>query len=136
MTSTQVIYASVVYYPPDQVYNPDKLIEHLSDGLESLLTNNPGCRVILAGNINQLKLDTLIHQFSLSQLVKKPTRGKNNILDVLLTNTPFELITVKWVGSPINTNHKSIVNPRARTKASRKWVELRDTCAHFKTGHD
>ena len=51
--STQVIYTGVVYHPPDPVYNPDELIEHLSDGLETLLTNNPGCRVILAGDINQ-----------------------------------------------------------------------------------
>ena len=60
-TSTRVIYAGVIYHPPDPVFNPDELMEHLSDGLESLLTNNPGCRVILAGDINQPKLDTLIH---------------------------------------------------------------------------
>ena len=126
-TSTRVIYAGVVYYPPDPVYNPDELIEHLSDGLETLLTNNPGCRVILAGNINQLKLNTLMHQFSLSQLVKKPMRGNN------IANTPFEFSTVKCVDSLINTDHKSvIVNPRTRAKATRKWVELRDTHAHCK----
>ena len=131
-TSTQVIYAGVVYHPPDPVYNPDELIEYLFDGLETLLTNNPGCRVILAGDINQLKLNTLMHQFSLSQLVKKPTRGSNK-LDVFLTNTPFEFGTVKCVDSLINTDHKSvIVNPRTRAKATRKWVELRDTRAHCK----
>ena len=81
-----VIYADVVYHPPDPVYDPDELTEHLSDGLETLQTNNPGCRIILAGDINQFKLKTLMHQFSLSQLVKKSTRG-NNILDVFLTNT-------------------------------------------------
>ena len=114
------------------VYNPDELIEHLSDGLETLLANNPGCRVILAGYINQLKLNTLMHQFSLSQLVKKPTRG-NNIMDVFLTNTPFEFSAVKCVNSLINTDHKSIiVNPRTRAKATRKWVQLRDTRAHCK----
>lgn len=116
----------------DPVYNPDELIEHLSDGLETLLTNNPGCRVILAGDINQLELNTLMHQFSLSQLVKKPTRG-NNILNVFLTNTPFEFSTVKYVDSLIDTDHKSIiVNPRTRAKATRKRVELRDTRAHCK----
>ena len=94
---TQVIYAGVVYLPPDPVYNPDELIEHLSDGLETLLTNNPGCRVILAGDISQLKLNTTMYQFSLSQLVKKPTRG-NNIL---------EFSTVKCVDSLINTDHES-----------------------------
>ena len=46
-TSTQVIYAGVVYHPPDPVYNSDELIEHLFDGLETLLTNKPSCRVIL-----------------------------------------------------------------------------------------
>ena len=59
-TSTQVIYSGVVYHPPDPVYNPDELTGHLSDGLEYLMTNNPGCRVILAGDINQLKLNTLM----------------------------------------------------------------------------
>ena len=40
---TQVIHAGVVSHPLAPVYNPDELIEHLSDGLETLLTNNPGC---------------------------------------------------------------------------------------------
>ena len=73
---------------------PDELIEHLSDGLETLLTNNPGCRVILAGDINQLKLNTLMHQFSLSQLVKKPTRGNNTYWMFFLPTHLLNL--VRW----------------------------------------
>ena len=73
-----------------------------------------------------------MHQFSLSQLLKKSTRG-NNILDVFLTKAPFEFSTVKCMDSLINTDHKSIiVNPRTRANATRKWVELRDTRAHCK----
>ena len=59
-----------------------------------------------------------MYQFSLSQLVKKPTRG-NNILDVFLTRTPFDFSTVKCVDSLINTDHKSIiVNSRTTAKAT------------------
>ena len=54
-------------------------------------------------------------------------------MDAFLTNTPFEFSTVKCVDSLINTDHKSIiVNLRTRAKATRKWVELRDTRAHCK----
>ena len=73
-----------------------------------------------------------MHRFSLSQLVKKSKR-LNNILDIFLTKTPFEFNTVKCMDSLINTDHKSIiVNPRTRANATRKSVELRDTCAHCK----
>lgn len=131
-TANQVFYAGVIYHPPDPVYQSDDLLDYLTDAFEFLLTNNPDCRIILAGDTNQLNFNTWLNQFSLSQLVKHPTRG-NNILDIFLTNVPFDFGSVKCANSLINTGHKCvIVNPRNKTQARRKWIEIRDTRPHCK----
>ena len=70
-----MIYLNVVY------------LNHLSETVEQILHPESNARIIIAGDINQLKIKDLISQHNLEQLVKKPTRN-HKIVDVFLTNYP------------------------------------------------
>ena len=79
-TPNSMFYVATIYYPPDHTYNPDDLIEFLSDSCEQLLLTAPNNKIIIAGDINKLNISSLLKQQSLFQMVKTPTRG-DNILD-------------------------------------------------------
>ena len=86
-TPNSMFYVATIYYPPDHTYNPDDLIEFLSDSCEQLLLTAPNIKIIIAGDINKLNISSLLKQQSLFQMLKTPTRG-DNILDVFITNIP------------------------------------------------
>lgn len=65
-------------------------MDFLTASCEHLMAVNPNCTIIIAGDVNQLKYKDLLVHASLSQMVKKPTRGVN-ILDVFMTNTPVSV---------------------------------------------
>ena len=64
-----------------------EFLDHISANCEQILLTDPNARLIIAGDINQLKIRDFCNQFNLEQLVKKSTRG-HRILDVFLTNNP------------------------------------------------
>ena len=100
------ILLSSCYRPPGQlVANIDIFINNLSLSLESAIDEHP-TSVLLLGDLNDRctswdfphtnsetkdKLRTLCNELSLTQLIKDPTRG-NNILDLIITNTPLLFI--------------------------------------------
>ena len=84
-TPNSMFYVATIYHPPDHTYNPDDLIEFLSDSCEQLLLTAPNTKIIIAGDINKLNISSLLKQQSLFQMIKTPTRG-DNILDVFITN--------------------------------------------------
>jgi hypothetical protein len=75
-------YVASVYHPPDPIYPETELLNHLSETIEQILYPELNARIIIAGDINQLKTKDLISQHNLEQLVKKPTRN-HKILDVI-----------------------------------------------------
>ena len=87
-TPNSVYYACVVYHPDESLYDQEDLLDFLTTSCEHLMSADPNCKIIIAGDVNQLKYKDLLVHASLSQMVKKPIRGEN-ILDVFITNTPY-----------------------------------------------
>ena len=87
-TPNSVYYACVVYHPDESLYDQEDLLDFLTTTCEHLMSADPNCKIIIAGDVNQLKYKDLLVHASLSQMVKKPIRGKN-ISDVFITNTPY-----------------------------------------------
>ena len=125
-------YVASVYHPPDPIYPETELLNHLSETIEQILYPEPNARIIIAGDINQLKTKDLISQHNLEQLVKKPTRN-HNILDVFLTNCPHLWEKSKVFKGLVRSDHLVVmVFPRHAIKPERKDVYFRDVRAHRK----
>lgn len=61
------------------------MTNYLTQALDTALRENPSAGILLAGDCNQLDLNSLCRRFNLKTLVHGPTRG-NNTLDQILTN--------------------------------------------------
>ena len=97
--------------------------------VEQILYPEPNARIIIEGDINQLKTKDLISQHNLEQLVKKPTRN-HNILDVFLTNCPHLWEKSKVFKGLVRYDHLVVmVFPRHAIKPERKDVYFRDVRA-------
>ena len=113
---------SSCYRPPGQNLNKvNNFLELLQLSLESAIDENP-TSVLLLGDLNDRctvwnsthphselkdKLVILTNSLNFSQLINDPTRG-NNILDILLTNTP-DLLCESGVYPPLfNLDHCTI----------------------------
>ena len=86
-TKNSRFYVGAIYYPPDPEYLESEFLDHIPANCEQILLTDPNAKLIIAGDINQLKIRDFCNQFNLEQLVKKSTRG-HRILDVFLTNNP------------------------------------------------
>ena len=86
-TKNSKFYVGAIYYPPDPEYLESEFLDHISANCEQILLTDPNAKLIIAGEVNQLKIHDFCNQFNLEQLVKKSTRG-HRILDVFLTNNP------------------------------------------------
>ena len=104
----------------------------MSDCCEQVLSSDPDARIVIAGDINQLDINTLISQHNFQQLVKSFTRGQK-ILDVFLTNCPHLWKQTSVFKSLVRSDHLSIlVMPRIVVKPFRKTVSFRDVREHRK----
>ena len=81
-------YVASIYHPPDPVYDASELLDLLSHTCDQILLNDPNAKIIIAGDINQLKIKEFIQQHALKQMVRVCIRGER-ILDVFLTNYLF-----------------------------------------------
>ena len=80
---TSCIIVGAIYHPPRS--DDSAMLDYLITTLISLEGLYPGCGILLTGNFNHFKIQRLIAQFKIKQLVRIPTRG-NNILDLIITN--------------------------------------------------
>lgn len=79
-----VLVVGVIYHPPSP--NPDRpMLEHIHKSLDTILQKHPDAGIWLVGDFNTLKCHSFVRSFSLKQIVKKPTKGKNT-LDKVFTN--------------------------------------------------
>ena len=70
-----------VYYPPGQTVECERdMLNYLTHGLDTILTERPSTGVLICGDFNNLKLNTLCCRFNLQKLVKSPTRGKRFLM--------------------------------------------------------
>ena len=117
---------------PDPVYAGGEILDYLSDCCEQVLSSDPDARIVIAGDINQLDINTLMSQHNFQQLVKSFTRGQK-ILDVFLTNCPHLWKLTSVFKSLVRSDHLSIlVMPRIVVKPFRKTVSFRDVREHRK----
>ena len=72
--------------------------------LEQLMLSKPDSKIILASDVNNLNIRSVLNQLSFTQLVKVPTRGQK-ILDVFITNAPNYWKNVKVVKSLVRSDH-------------------------------
>ena len=63
-----------VCYQPDPIYEATDLLEFLSDSCDQILLDDPIANIIIAGDINKLNIQELIHHYCLHQIVKASTR--------------------------------------------------------------
>ena len=118
-------YVAAVYHPPDPVYADGEFLDSLSDCCEQVLSSDPDARIVIAGDINQLDINTLMSQHHFQQLVGSFTRGQK-ILDVFLTNCPHLWNQLSVFKSLVRSDHlSSLVMPRIAVKPVRKTVSFR-----------
>ena len=131
-TPNSVYFACVVYHLDEFLYDQEELLDSLTASCEYLMTVDPNCEIIIAGDVNQLRYKDLLVLVSMSQMVKKPTREKN-ILDVFLTNTPYQWEKVKVFESAIRPDHNMVIAcPRTSAKAKRSTIQFRNVREHRK----
>ncbi len=119
-TNNSIFYLSAIYHPPSPEYHPDDLLDFLMDSCERLLSLAPNAKLIIAGDINQLAIKTLLNYHSLVQIVNLPTRGQN-ILDVFVTNVPNFWSKAKTIKSLVRSDHLAVLlKPVVKAKATRK----------------
>ena len=80
-----ILLIGVYSLPGQSVQSMEEIIKIISDGIESVLCERPSCGIIITGDFNKLKINSLGRQFGLHKCVKSPTWG-NAILDQILTN--------------------------------------------------
>ena len=104
----------------------------MSESCEQILLTDPGARIIIAGDINHLKITDFTKQHNLDQLVTKFTRGLKT-LDVFLTNRPYIWKVPTVFASLVRSDHLAVmVAPQTLAKAERKHVFFRDVREHRK----
>ena len=101
-------YIAAIYNPPDTTYPEPDLLDHLSESCEQILLSDPGARIIIAGDINHLKITDFTRQHNLDQLVKKFTRGLKT-LDVFLTNRPYIWKVPTVFTSQVRSDHLAVM---------------------------
>ena len=72
------IVMAVVYYPPGQTAaNKTSMIDScLTNVIDSILQSYPSDGIIIAGDLDKMKLRPLCNSFDLQKILKKPTSGK------------------------------------------------------------
>ena len=69
-----------LYHPPNPMY-------HETNHLEQILSLESNARIIVARNVNQLKIKDIPCQHNMEQMARKRTRGQK-VFDIFLTNCP------------------------------------------------
>ena len=105
----------VVYYPPGQTAaNDTSMIDYLTNGIDSILQSYPSAGIIIAGYFNRMKLGPLCNRFDLRKIVKKPTRGKN-VLDQIVSNMSPLFQEVQYLPPLGRSDHQCfLLNPKCR----------------------
>ena len=125
-TSNSVFHIAVVYHPPEPQYNADNLIDFLANTCNDILVSDPNSKLIICGDLNQLRYKDLLLQNSLFQMVRSPTR-QDKILDVFITNVAHLWGKIAVVKCLIRSDHLMVIaSPRVPAKSLRKTTCFRD----------
>jgi hypothetical protein len=106
-TPARVVYIGALYHPPKPIYQIEVLMEQIERSVEELTAADSGALIVLAGDLNQLSVDSVAERTGLTPQVKTPTRG-DNILDMIFVSEVC-YPSVKVVTSAVKTDHKAIL---------------------------
>ena len=67
------------------MYHESEKINHLSESIEQILSLESNARIIVARNVNQLKIKDIPCQHNIEQITGKRTR-RQKVLNIFLTN--------------------------------------------------
>ena len=107
-TSNSEYYVAAVYHPLSSECLSGDLLDFLIDAVERLLSSTPNARLIIAGDVNQLDINCLLNQHSLSQIVKISTRGASTLV-VFITNFPQLWTKVRAIKSLVRSDHLAVL---------------------------
>ena len=107
------VFVGALYHPPKPIYQVDVLLGQIERSVEELTLADASALIVLAGDLNQLDVNTVAERTGLTPLVKVPTRG-DNILDMLFESEP-SYSNIKIVTSVVKTDHKAIIATADRT---------------------
>ena len=114
------IILTALYVPPNLSRSEQEIISTgISDTLERFLSESPHASLLVAGDLNDLSLEDLEHQFSLSQVVQSPTRN-DAILDKILLDTKLsDMYATPIVGPNLSTSdHRTVFMPPIKSKTN------------------
>ena len=80
-------YVASLYHPPNPMCQESELLNQLSESIEQIFQWESNAKIIVAGDVNQLRIKDIMYQHNMEQMVRKPTRGQK-VLDIFLTNCP------------------------------------------------
>ena len=96
-----------IYHPPKPIYDTGKFKTFLHDNIDHFVDSESFSTLILAGDFNQLPVSEIETNTGLISLVKQPTRGNNNLDNILISMcTDFSLNVFK---SAVKSDHSAIV---------------------------
>ena len=104
--SIPTLVVGAIYHPPSADNYP--MVQHIQSSLEVMLQHHPGAGIIVAGDLNHLKISAITKGFNLRQIVTKPTRG-NNILDKILTNLSQFYPPPEVIGKIATADHEAVL---------------------------
>ena len=111
----------IVYKPPSS--DNDDFIDHLHTTLDLALNKYPNAGIFLLGDFNRCPVSSLLRHFTLSQIVKKPTR-KSAVLDLILTNMS-DICDTPEVIAPIGlSDHNSVLCVLKKCKSTNKCKKI------------
>ena len=98
----------------------------MANTCNDILVSDPNSKLIICGDLNQLRYKDLLLQNSLFQMVRSSTR-QDKILDVFITNVPHLWGTIAVVKCLVRSDHLMVIaSPRVPEKSLRKTTCFRD----------
>lgn len=103
----QDVYTGALYHPPKPTYQSSTFLDYVERCIERQTAESSDAYVLLAGDFNSLDGSALISRCALTPIVDKPTRGKNILDNIYVSQLAYE--NVKIVTSAVKSDHKAIV---------------------------
>jgi len=100
-------FISAPYRPPRPSYTAQSLLQYIDVCIEEINQDFLDCRIILAGDLNQLPDKEILKRIGLMSIVHQPTRG-TNILDRVYVSS-HEYSTVRIMASTVHSDHGAVV---------------------------
>jgi len=94
--------------PPKPIYKPAEILDYIEACVDELSGFFPAAHIILASDLKQLSNEDIEERMGLKQIVRQPTRGKN-ILDRVYVSNPLLFSIIRVVTSAVHSDHKAIV---------------------------